>query len=160
VIERRLIDFMMERYESPTVEHVLSGPGVHLLYEFIVHEGLAPATAQFEIDAAEDPSAVVGRLGVRDLDPASSAAVGLFVDILGSELGNIALSTVPRGGLYIWGGVALKLRSALEQGHLVDAFLDKAPMTELLRTIPVALLNEPSLGLYGALAAALTVLPA
>jgi glucokinase len=160
VIERRLIDFMMERYESPTIEHVLSGPGVHLLYQFILHEGLAPATAQFEIDAAEDASATIGRLGVRDLDPASSAAIGLFVDILGSQLGNIALGSIPRGGLYLWGGVALKLRTALEQGHLVDAFLDKAPMGELLHTIPLALLNEPGLGLYGALSAALSALPA
>jgi glucokinase len=160
VIERRLLDFLMERVESPTVEHVLSGPGVHLLYEFIVQEGLAPATAQFEIDAADDPSAAVGRLGVRDQDPASSAAVGLFVDLLGSVLGNIALSTVPHGGLYLWGGVALKLRAAIQQGHLVDAFLDKPPMTELLRTIPLALLDEPELGLKGALSAALSVLPA
>jgi glucokinase len=160
VIERRLMDFMMERFESPTVEHVLSGPGVHLLYQFIVHEGLSPATAQFEIDASDDPSAAVGRLGVRDQDPASSAAVGLFVDVLGSQLGNIALASLPRGGLYLWGGVALKLRPALEQGHLVDAFLDKAPMGELLRTIPLALLNEPELGLHGALTAALNVLPA
>lgn len=160
VIERRLLDFLLERFETPTVEHVLSGPGVYRLYQFIVHEGLAPATAQFEIDAAEDPSAVVGRLGVRDLDPASSAAIGLFVDILGSELGNIALGSVPRGGLYLWGGVALKLRPALQEGHLVDAFLDKAPMGELLHTIPLALLDEPALGLYGALAAALSALPA
>jgi glucokinase len=160
VIERRLFDFLMERVDSPTVEHVLSGPGVYLLYQFIVHEGLAPATAQFEIDAAEDPSTVVGRLGVRDLDPASSAAIGLFVDLLGSELGNIALGTLPRGGLYLWGGVALKLRSAIQQGHLLDAFLDKAPMGEVLRTVPLALLDEPDLGLIGSLSAALSVLPA
>lgn len=160
VIERRLFDFMMERVESPTVEHVLSGPGVHMLYEFIVQEGLAPATAQFEIDAAEDRSAAVGRLGVRDQDPASSAAVGLFVDLLGSALGNIALSTLPRGGLYLWGGVALKLRAAIQQGHLVDAFLDKPPMTEVLRSIPLALLDEPELGLKGALSGALSALPA
>jgi glucokinase len=159
VIERRLVEFLAERFEAPTVEHVLSGPGVHLLYEFIVQEGLAPATAQFEIDAAEDRSAAVGRLGVRDQDPASSAAVGLFVDVLGSVLGNLALSTIPRGGLYLWGGVALKLRHAIEQGHLLDAFLDKPPMGELLHSIPLALIAEPELGLLGALSAAVGALP-
>jgi len=159
VIERRLVEFLTDRFEAPTVEHVLSGPGVHLLYEFIVHEGLAPATAQFEIDAAEDRSAVVGRLGVRDLDPASSAAIGLFVDVLGSVLGNVALTTLPRGGIYLWGGVALKLRPAIEQGHLLDAFLDKPPMGELLHSIPLALIAEPDLGILGALSAALSALP-
>ncbi len=159
VIERRLVEFLTDRFEAPTVEHVLSGPGVALLYEFIVHEGLAPATAQFEIDAAEDRSAVIGRLGVRDLDPASSAAIGLFVDVLGSVLGNVALTTIPRGGIYLWGGVALKLRPAIEQGHLLDAFLDKPPMGELLHSIPLALIAEPDLGILGALSAALRVLP-
>lgn len=158
-IERRLLEFLTLRHDPVAVEHVLSGPALHTLYQFIVHEGLSPATAQFEIDAAEDPSAVIGRLGVRDLDPASSAAVGLFVDLLGSELGNVALSTVPRAGLYLWGGVARKLRPALEQGHLLDAFLDKDRMGELLQTIPVALLDEADLGIHGALVAALNALP-
>lgn len=158
-IERRLLQFLTERFDPVAIEHVLSGPGVYTLYQFIVQEGLSPATAQFEIDASDDRSAVVGRLGVRDLDPASSATIGLFVDLLGSELGNVALGTIPRGGLYLWGGVALKLRAAIEEGHLMDAFLDKHLMGDLLRTIPVALLDEPDLGILGALSGALNVLP-
>lgn len=159
-IERRLLEFVQRRHDPVAVEHVLSGPALHTLYEFIVHEGLSPATAQFEIDAAEDPSAVIGRLGVRDFDPASAAAVGLFVDLLGSELGNIALSTMPRGGLYLWGGVARKLRAALEAGHILDAFLDKDRMMQFLLTVPLALIDDPELGILGARAAALNALPA
>jgi glucokinase len=97
-IERRLLAFVAQRHDVVAVEHLLSGPGLHTLYEFIVQEGLAPPTAQLEIDRADDPSAVIGRLGVRDLDPACAAAVALFADVLGSELGNTALRSVPRGG--------------------------------------------------------------
>jgi glucokinase len=159
-IERRLLEFMAQRHDPVAIEHVLAGPAIYSLYQFIVHEGLSPATAQFEIDAADDPSAVIGRLGVRDIDPASSATVGLFVDLLGAQLGNIALSSMPMGGIYLWGGVALKLRSAIEQGHVLDAFLDKDRMEDFLRTVPVALLNEPDLGILGARTAALSALPA
>jgi glucokinase len=159
-IERRLLEFLAQRHDPVSVEHVLAGPALYSLYKFIVHEGLSPATAQFEIDASDDPSAVIGRLGVRDIDPASSAAVALFVDLLGSELGNIALGSMPRGGVYLWGGVALKLRTVLEQGHMLDAFLDKDRMEDFLRTVPIALLNEPDLGILGALTAALGALPA
>jgi glucokinase len=157
-IERRLLEFLAQRHDPVAIEHVLAGPAIHSLYKFIVQEGLSPATAQFAIDAADDPSAAIGRLGVRDQDPASSATIGLFVDLLGSELGNIALGSMPRGGVYLWGGVALKLRTALEEGHLMDAFLDKDRMTDFLRTVPVALLNEPDLGILGARAAGLHVL--
>ena len=126
----------------------------------MVEQGLAPATAQLEIERADDPSAAIGRLGVRGLDPASTAAVALFADLLGSELGNIALGSLPRGGIYLWGGVVLKLRGALEEGHLLDAFLDKDRMEDVLRAIPLALLDEPELGIMGALKAALTELGA
>jgi glucokinase len=160
VIEKRLFDYLNSRVESVAVEHVLSGPSIFTLYQFVVEQGLAPATAQLEIERADDPSAAIGRLGVRDLDPASAAAVALFVDLLGSELGNIALSTLPRGGFYLWGGVALKLRPALEEGLLLDAFRDKDRMQDVLRTIPLALLDEPELGIMGALTAGLTALGA
>lgn len=158
-IERRLLQFVAQRHELVCVEHLLSGRGLHLLYDFIVHEGLAPASAQLEIERAEDPSAVIGKLGVKDLDDACAAAVALFVDVLGSELGNTALRSIPRGGLYIWGGVARKLRPALERGELVDAFLDKHRMRELLTTIPLALIDEGELALLGAKHAALAMLP-
>ncbi len=157
-IERRLLDFLSERHEHVAVEHVLSGPGLHALYQFVVHEGLAPGSAQLEIERAEDPSSVIGRLGAQDLDDGCAAAVAVFADLLGSELGNTALRSLPRGGLYIWGGVARKLRRVIERGELVDAFLDKHRMRELLETIPLALIDEPELGLIGARRAAITAL--
>ena len=157
-IERRLLAYVAERRDVVSVEHVPSGPALRVLYDFILHEGLAPPTARLEVDVADDPSAVIGRLGARDLDDGCAAAVALFADLLGSELGNVALRSIPRGGLYIWGGVARKLRSVLERGELLDAFLDKPPMRELLETIPLALIDEPELGLIGAREAALAAL--
>ena len=55
--------------------------------------------------------------------------------------------------------VARKLRSVIERGELMDAFLDKHRMREVLETIPVALIDEPELGLLGARQAALGMLP-
>ena len=158
-IERRLLSYVAERHDIVCVEHLLSGPGLRTLYDFIVYEGLAPPSAQLEIERAEDASAVIGRLGARDLDDGCAAAVALFADLLGSELGNTALRSLPRGGLYIWGGVARKLRSVIEHGELLDAFLDKHRMRDLLETIPLALIDEPELGLLGARQAALALLP-
>jgi glucokinase len=160
VIERRLLEWLSTRHENVCIEHVVSGPGLFSLYKFIVESGLAAPSAQLEIECAEDPSARVGQLGVRDLDHACSAAVGLFVDVLGSTLGNVALEVLPRGGLYLWGGVATKLRAAIEGGELLEAFVDKDSMGELLRTIPIAFIEEPELGTLGAREAALALMHA
>lgn len=157
-IERRLLNYLSERHEIVCVEHVLSGPALRTLYDFIIAEGLAPPTALLEIESAEDHSAVIGKLGVRDLDDGCAATVALFADLLGSELGNTALRSIPRGGLYVWGGVARKLRPVIERGELLDAFRDKHRMRELLETIPLALIDEPELGIIGARQAALSLL--
>jgi glucokinase len=158
IIERRLLDYLAARHETVSIEHVLSGPGLRTLYDFIIETGLAPATCKVEIEAAEDPSARIGHLGSRDLDEAAAAAVALFVDVLGAELGNVALGNLPRGGLFLWGGVARKLRGAIEKGDLIDAFTDKDKMGDLLRTIPLALLDEPELAILGARQAALAAM--
>jgi len=160
VIERRLLGFAAERHEHVCLEHVLSGPALRLLFDFVLAEGLASTTAQLEIDCAEDPSAQIGRLGGLDQDEGCAAAVALFADLLGSALGDVALSTLPRGGLFVWGGVAQKLASTLRRGDLLDAFRDTHRMEAVLRTIPLALVEEPDLALLGARKAAVSALTA
>lgn len=158
VIERRLLSFAAERHEQVCLEHVLSGPALRLLFDFVIAEGLASTTSLLEIDCAEDPSAQIGRLGALDQDEACAAAVALFADVLGSALGDVALSTLPRGGIYLWGGVAQKLGVVLRRGDLLDAFCDKHRMEDVLSTIPLALVEEPDLALHGARRAAIRML--
>jgi hypothetical protein len=43
---------------------------------------------------------------------------------------------VATAGVYIGGGIAPKILPALESGLFIEAFLDKDPMTDLLRTVP------------------------
>jgi glucokinase len=86
--------------------------------------------------------------------------VAFFADLLGAELGNVALETLPRGGLYLSGAVARGLRAALERGELLDGFHDKGSVGELLAGIPLALIDEPELALMGALRAAVRSLVA
>ena len=88
--------------------------------------GQSPAASPFSKNAGG--SAAVIETG--------SGVVYDGVPLPGVELriagGNVALGSIPRGGLYLWGGVALKLRPAIEEGHLMDAFLDKHLMGETI----------------------------
>jgi glucokinase len=149
-LERRLLGHLAERLEQVTIGHVLSAQGLRRLHDFLVSEGLAPATALAEIERAADSNAELARLGVRDLDRACAAAVASFVDILGAELSNVALACLPRGGLFLIGSMARRLRSVLETGELRDAFLDRALLSHLLESIPLVLVDEPNLPTLGA----------
>ncbi len=149
-IERRLLSYLVERVEPVTISHVLSERGLMHLHDFLVAEGLAPSTAVAELQRAPNPHAVLARLGSRDLDRACAATVAFFVDLLGAELSNVALSCLPRGGLFLIGTLTQRLRGVFEAGVLRDAFLDRAPLRPLLETIPLVLVDQRDLRTLGA----------
>lgn len=156
-MEIRLLEHLLLQHEQVAVEHVLSGPGLVALYDTLLAADVAqpaPATTD-DLGRGDDPSARIGELGLSDADPLCAAAVAWFAELLGAELGNVALACLPRGGLYVWGGVARKLKRALQAGDLLEAFLDKDCMRGLLETIPLALIDDPDLALLGAREAAL-----
>ncbi len=74
----------------------------------------------------------------------------LFVDLYGSEAGNLALRSVATAGVYVGGGIAPKILPALESGRFLDAFRDKPPMADLLATIPIRVILNEQAGLVGA----------
>ena len=74
----------------------------------------------------------------------------MFIDAYGAEAGNLALRSVATAGVYIGGGIAPKILPALTRGAFMDAFLDKEPMVDMLRTLPVSVILNPAAGLLGA----------
>jgi glucokinase len=153
----RLVDFLRARFGRATRERILSGSGLELVYEFLAFERAARPSraATAELAAAKDRAAVISRLGLGRKDPLSRAALDLFVSIYGSEAGNTALQYRATGGLYVAGGIAPKILPALKRPAFLRALHDKAPMRELVAGIPVRIVLDPNLGLYGAAAAAL-----
>ena len=74
----------------------------------------------------------------------------MLVEAYGAEAGNLALRSVATAGVYIGGGIAPKILPALESGGFMDAFLDKPPMADLMRMIPVSVILNQQAGLLGA----------
>ncbi len=77
-------------------------------------------------------------------------AFDIFVEAYGAEAGNLALRAMATAGVYIGGGIAPKILQALERGPFMDAFRDKEPMVDMLRTLPVKVILNPAAGLLGA----------
>jgi hypothetical protein len=64
--------------------------------------------------------------------------------------GNLALRGLALGGVYVGGGIAPKILPAIRSGAFMQAFLDKAPMTDLLTKVPVKVILNAESGLIGA----------
>jgi glucokinase len=153
--EDRLVRFVRARFGRVSRDRLLSGGGLVLMYDFLEEDGFAPAQARVR-DAfhGEDRAAVISRFGLSGEDRLCSEAIRLFVSIYGSEAGNLALQYRATGGLYVGGGIAPRILPALRGPEFLEAFGSKPPMEKLLAKIPVRVVLEPRVGLYGAAAAA------
>ena len=74
-----------------------------------------------------------------------------FCEILGAEAGNLALKGYAIGGLYIGGGIPMKILDILKEEDFMGGFLDKGRFGDFLKAIPVYVILDPHSTLLGAL---------
>jgi len=154
-LEINLLRFLLERHDRVSVERVVSGMGLSAIYEYVVSRRVAqedPAVRR-RLEG-EEPGAVIGELALAGADSACVRTVEIFMSLYGAEAGNLALKVLPTGGLYVAGGIAPKLLPMMKDGRFLSAFRNKGRMAKLMRTIRVAIVTEPEVGLLGALALA------
>ena len=77
-------------------------------------------------------------------------ALDIFIKVYGSSVGNLALTTLPYGGLYIGGGIAPCLLEQMQSPLFMDNFYDKGRMSKLLEDIPLRVIENTEVGIQGA----------
>ena len=157
-----LLAWLRERYpDHVSYERILRGDGFLMLYSFLRDSGVAPESARLQAQLASgnvDANALISQHGLAGDDALCTEALALFVDLYGAEAGNLALKSLPRGGLYVGGGVAPKIQAALTNGRFLTAFLRKGRMRSLLTPIPLYLSLNPDTPLIGAVHGAVELL--
>ncbi len=154
-VEDRLVRFLRKRFGRVSRDRLLSGEGLTHLYDFVKSQGHAPESARVaRALQTQDRASVISRFALARRDRLCREALRLFVSIYGSEAGNSALQYRATGGLFLAGGIAPKILPALRDPVFLASFSSKPPMEDLLAGIPVRVVLEPRLPLYGAAAAA------
>jgi glucokinase len=123
------------------------------IFSFLQEAGLeSPSREMIEASKKRaDATEVIGEFGLARRDPLAVKALELFVATYGAFAGNMALATLAHGGVYIAGGIAPRIVAKLQEGTFMRAFNDKGRFSDLLKTIPVYVVANPRVGLYGAL---------
>jgi len=141
--QERLWEFLHERFSHVSYERILSGAGLvaidHFLRGSLFHESNEKDLAM-EISTA----ALTAR------DPIAVRSLRLFVQIYGQQAGNLALTCLARGGVYLAGGIAPRIFPFLIDGEFIRAFRAKGRMERLLIEMPVRVILNPEIGLIGA----------
>lgn len=156
-------------------ERLLSGPGLHTLYEYLgdkpagqpictrnAPEGchtrmcgnesdLAPESSELRARLErEDPAAVIAEWGLQARDAHCREALRRFAHIYGAEAGNLALKSLAHGGVIVAGGIAPKILPALTDGAFLEGFLAKGRFRALLEALPIRIALDPRAPLLGA----------
>jgi len=149
-LQVELLRSLAGRYERVSYERILSGAGLMSIYSFFRSRAGANEKAGGECDTP----AAVSAAALAGSDAAAVSALRLFVFIYGAHAGNVALSYLARGGVYIAGGIATKILPVLKEGTFMSAFADKGRMRTLMERFPVRVVINEKAGLLGAALAA------
>ena len=121
------------------VEDVLAGRGIEHLYAFVTQEaGAMQAKKSAEIIAALTAG-----------EPHAVETARLYTRILGSNLGNLALTHLPYGGIFLIGGMSRAMTPYLAEMGLADAICDKGRFGAFLRAFPVWIVEDDFAALAG-----------
>lgn len=152
--ELLLVQSLRQRMPRVCTEEIVSGRGFRAIHQIIfpgVHHS-------FFDEPGVDHAAMITQQAFAESCPACIETVQIWTEAYAAEAGNMALRILPFGGVYIAGGIALKILPKLQQGSFVRVFSDKAKLSTHLAKIPIyVVLNEdaPVLGAaYEALALA------
>jgi len=150
-LEIELLRFLTARYGHVSYERIVSGPGLVNVYQFFrdTHRGDEPAWLTEEF-AHGDVAAAISRAAVSGKSPLAEHALDLWISIYGAEAGNLALKLMATGGVYLGGGIAPKLASKLAGPLFMQAFHSKGRMQPLLESIPVKIITNDKIALFGA----------
>ena len=152
-LQDKLMLHLRRTYGRVSYERVVSGPGLMRIFSFLQETGAGLPSKQLR-DAdkkRQDTAELIAEFALARLDPLAVRALDLFVAVYGAFAGNIALATLARGGVYIAGGIAPKIAPKLKEGAFMRAFTNKGRFSEVLETMPVHVVMNPQVGLYGAL---------
>jgi len=152
-LQDKLLAHLRRTYGRVSCERVISGPGLMRIFSFLQETGAGIPSKQLR-DAdktRQDTAELIAEFALARLDPLAVRALDLFVAAYGAFAGNLALATLAYGGVYIAGGIAPKIAPKLKEGAFLRAFAAKGHFSELLAAMPVHVVMNPQVGLYGAL---------
>ncbi len=154
-LQTALLTYLQADNAHVSLENILSGRGFYIIYRFLQqYLGLQP-TADIEARLSYENSAqLICEAALAGRDALCQQTLELFVEIYGAAAGNAVLNHYPLHEVYIAGGIATKISTALHSENFINAFTQKGLMSDNLRALPVKLITEERVGLLGALAVA------
>ena len=154
-VQARLLTYLTHRLGRVWSGAVLSGRGLERIYSFLSEtDTLRIRTSGGRAESTPIAAADITQRAVEGSDPRALSTVNLFLDIYGAVAGNLALTLMAQGGVYVAGGIAPRIASMFAHSGFMRAFCAKGKFADLMHAIPVQVVLSADVGLRGAVAIA------
>jgi glucokinase len=162
-LEAGLLQFLTDKYGRVSCERLLSGNGLVDIFAFLSREPACRTLIRTETSAIlaapgadRNAAAEISQRGLAGTDPICEMALGVFCSVMGAVAGNLALTILATGGVFVAGGIAPRILAFLQKGGFREAFERKGRLHTLVERIPTFVVTHPQLGLLGAATVAAT----
>jgi glucokinase len=129
-----LVDAMMADFGFASVEEVLSGRGISYLHRVLHGQSAQPAQIMADLAAGE---------------ARAQATAAAFVQVMGTVVGDLALSHLPFGGIYLVGGVTRAIAPYLDRFGFADHMQAKGRFAGFMGRFGVFVVHDDYAALTG-----------
>src|SRR5262249_40954338 len=136
-VEIGLLTYLQKKFGRVSYERILSGRGLKNIYDFLRDSGSEPEPAALleELTQVPDPAAVITRHGMAETSGICVRALDIFVSVYGAEAGNLALKLMATSGVFVSGGIVVRILPKLSTPAFMLAFAAKGRLQPLLEKI-------------------------
>lgn len=151
-LEITFLRHLMREFDHVSNDRVVTGSGLKRIYDFLKETQYAsePEWLAEELARAEDPAAVISRVALAGKAELCVKALDVWASAFGTEAGNLALKALATAGVYLGGGIVPKILPKLKDGTFLTAFQKKGRLSTVVGHMPVRVILNPKVGLYGA----------
>lgn len=152
-LEGSLLRYLQRKFGRASYERVVSGIGIPNVYAFLrdghyVQE--SPWVAE-QLAASKDMTPVIVTNAMTEQpDPLCAKVMDIFAAVLAAKAGNLALTIMATGGIYLGGGIPPRILPLLQRESFMNTFRYKGRLSGLMERIPVRVILNSKSGLMGA----------
>ncbi len=147
-----MLTYWLGKMDHVSYERLCSGLGIPNIYRYLRDSGgyEEPSWLAEELAATRDHTPVIVTNAVAQTAVICVETLDLFMEILGGEAANLALKVLATGGVYVGGGIPPRILPQLQQSSFLSVFRSKGRFSKMMATIPVYVIRNPKVALYGA----------
>ena len=156
--EKSIYSIISKKYKTGvSYSALLSGNNSLIIYNCLKEDHKKPINKEFEKTLNENyhnELKFMMEAGFNNTDDLAFEAINIWQNILGHLIANLAVNFLPFGGVYIGGGVITKNFERIRRSSkIIEGIYNATPavLHDILRQIPVFILNSDDLSINGSI---------